>query len=101
MFALEEGGEENICSLLNTLIHGQFKSDSELDLSDYLDAVAELEHQGKAQLVEDQTEVRRVIHGEIVFEYYSELRTMLEFDAVEGSWAWKRCASISVRVADA
>lgn len=98
MSRLEEAGEEDVCSLLNQVMGSQTYYGSGADLSEYLEALADLEVQGELRVRKYRIEGGRSAYLDIVSGSESRPVSAFSFDSKAGIWKWHGTARQMVEV---
>jgi hypothetical protein len=97
---LEEAGEEDLCSLLNTLMGRQSFFGSGDDLAEVLEALAALEARGELRVREYRIEGGSTVFGEVLEGSDTRLPAAFEFDSAAGIWRWKDTTRQMVELPD-
>jgi hypothetical protein len=88
MTQLEEAGEEDICSLLNSVMGAQSYYGSGVDLAEYLEALTVLETQGELLVREYAFDDGRRVPGVVLVGNETRPASNFAFDPAEGLWRW-------------
>jgi hypothetical protein len=100
MLHLEEAGEEDVCSLLNQVMGSQPYYGSGTDLSEYLEALAELEAQGELRVRQYRIEGARTAYLDSLSGRESRPVSAFSFDSKTGIWKWTETTRQMVEVPD-
>jgi hypothetical protein len=101
MSQLEEAGEEDLCSLLNEVMGAQPYFGSGTDLTEYLEAISELEAKQELRVREYRIESGRTVYADVLVGSATRPATAFGFDSVARRWKWNGTTRQMVEVPDA